>query len=125
MIVGTGLDIVETVRLRALIERAGMRFVERWFSPGEIAYCCGKADPCIHLAARMAAKEAAVKALGLHWDGPIGWRQISVIVGESGVPALSLEGLALRAARALGASRLHLSISHCEGYAAASVIAEG
>lgn len=125
MIIGTGIDIIDTRRVRGLVSRHGDRFLRRWFSPREIAYCEGKIKPWIHFAARIAAKEAAVKALGLQWKGPLSWRDISVVNSDSGLPSILLSGLPGRAAEARGMTAISLSLSHCEDYAVASVIVEG
>ena len=125
MVIGTGIDIIENGRVRGLVSRHGDRFLRRWFSPREIAYCEGKSKPWIHFAARIAAKEAALKALGLGWKGPLRWRDISVANPDSGPPALELSGLPRLAAEGKGVTSISLSISHCEDYAVASVVMEG
>lgn len=124
MIIGTGTDIIEVRRIRTLLAAGSERFKDRWFSQTEIAYCESMAKPYLHYAARLAAKEAAVKALELEWDGPPSWKDISVIRASSGAPSLVLSGAALSAARRLGVDAFHLSIAHCEEYATASVVAE-
>ncbi len=114
---------MDTERVRSLAERYGERFLSRWFAPREIEYCARKAKPHLHYAARLAAKEAAFKALGMS-DGPLPWKDIVVDRDEAGRPRLVLEGRARAAADAAGAERLHLSISHCDAYATAVVTAE-
>lgn len=125
MIIGTGIDIVGVARVRELLGSGGERFKERWFGPEEIAYCESKAKPYLHYAARLAAKESAVKALGLEWEGAPAWKDIQVELAPSGAPGLSLGGVAAAEAARLGVAALHLSLSHCDEYATASVIAEG
>jgi holo-[acyl-carrier protein] synthase len=124
MIVGTGVDIIGVAGVRALIESGGERFLSRCFGSEEIAYCEARAKPYLHYAARLAAKEAVAKALRLEWDGPPSWRDINVASGASGAPSLILRGAPLRAAESLGVRALHLSLSHCDEYATASVVAE-
>ena len=125
MIVSTGVDIISTTRVRELIRKYGERFLARWFTPQEIAYCQSKRSSYIHFAARLAAKEATVKALRISWTRPMCWRDISVVNADSGTPTLELSSDALRAAECIGITALHLSLSHCSEYAIASVVAEG
>src|SRR5512141_468410 len=119
------MDVVEIARIARIVGGpAGVaeRFLERVFTPGERAYCEGRQDRPSRLAARFAAKEAAVKALG----APPGlrWTELEVVRGE-GAPALALHGAAAAAARARGVTRLHLTLTHDAGVAAATVILEG
>jgi holo-[acyl-carrier protein] synthase len=125
MIIGTGIDIIAVARVRALIESGGSRFLGRWFSEGEIEYSAAKAKPWLHFAARLAAKEAAIKALRLERAMPRDWRDIAVTIAESGAPSLALGGSPRGMAERLGVETLHLSLSHCDEYAVASVVAEG
>jgi holo-[acyl-carrier protein] synthase len=124
MIVGMGIDIIEVDRIRTLLQRSGDRFFARWFDAEEIAYCRAKARPHRHLAARLAAKEAVVKALGPAWEGPILYREIMVVVTESGAPRIRVAGRVAELARAAGVATFHVSLSHGGRYAVASVIAE-
>jgi holo-[acyl-carrier protein] synthase len=125
MILGTGIDIISVARVGAMVDSGGGAFLERWFSPEEIAYCSAKAKPRLHFAARLAAKEATAKALRLEWEAAPAWRDISVRSQGSGAPFLVLAGAALEAARVLGVEALHISLSHADEYATASVILEG
>lgn len=125
MILGVGMDVVEIARIARIVAGpAGVaeRFLARVFTPGERAYCEGRQDRAGRLAARFAAKEAAVKALG----APPGlrWTELEVVRGE-GAPALALHGAAAAAARERGVTRLHLTLTHDAGVAAATVILEG
>jgi holo-[acyl-carrier protein] synthase len=124
MIVGTGIDIVDISRIEAAIERQGSRFVRRVFCEREIAYCESRGPRLASYAARFAAKEAAMKALGTGWADGVGWRQIEIVCGEKGAPSLSLSGRALERMRELGATRIHVSLSHSESFAVAHVILE-
>src|SRR5580704_12845513 len=79
MIVGTGIDIAEVARIRRSVERFGDRFVQRVYTPGEISYCDSKANRAERYAARFAAKEAAMKALGTGWNHGVRWRDCEVV----------------------------------------------
>ena len=120
MIQAIGLDLVEVNRLRTSLERFGERFRNRVFTPRECSYCERHADPVIHFAARFAAKEATMKALGTGWGQGVEWKQIEV-VSEGDAPSLSLTG---RAREICGACRIHVSLTHTETIAAAVVILE-
>lgn len=124
MILGIGTDLVAVGRVRTLIERYGDRFLRRWFSDSEIGFCSGKRKPHVHFAARLAAKEAAAKALGADPQSPPGWRDVSVEAGPDGAPRIVLSGAAKEKAERLGVTAMHLSISHCDDYATATVVAE-
>ncbi len=123
MTVTTGIDIIEVDRVRALIEASGDSFLRRWFSSEEIAYCARKARPAEHYAARLAAKEAAVKALRPGHGERVLLRDIAVVHGPSGAPGLRLDGRAARLAEEAGIAEMHLSLSHCAAYAVACVVA--
>jgi holo-[acyl-carrier protein] synthase len=125
LIVGTGIDIISVARVHALVERMGDRFLRRWFTEEELAYCMAKARPALHLAARLAAKEALIKALRPAWNGPVLLRDIAVVTEESGAPTLRLAGRAAEIAGRAGVTGLHVSLSHDGDYAVASVIADG
>ena len=117
--VAVGVDLIEIDRVAATLERFGSRFLERVYTDGEIAYCRGRAP---QLAARFAAKEAAMKALGTGTRG-VGWREVEVTRNRSGEPGIALHGRAVARADALGVDRLAVSLSHSRAYAVASVVA--
>ena len=119
-----GTDIVSVARIAALVEGRGERFLERWFTPAELAYCRGKAVPSRHLAARIAAKEAVAKALRLAWDGPLPWRCVEVVSGAHGVPSVRLSGRVAEAASAAGIAEVQVSLAHCDDYATAVALAQ-
>ncbi len=124
-IVGHGIDIVETARLRRSIEEHGEHFLERVFTPAERAYCeAGKKRRFEHYAGRFAAKEAVLKVLGTGWRGGIAWTDVEVVKRESGQPQIKLTGECERIARELGITRWHISISNIETHATASAIGE-
>lgn len=124
MIVGTGIDIVETARIQQALERHGARFCRRLYSPGEISYCEKFKNKAERYAARFAAKEAAFKALGTGWREGVRWLDVEVVHQPSGKPELVLSGRAGEVARDLGVTRTALSISHADHYVVAQVIFE-
>lgn len=116
----TGVDIIEIHRVRQVLERYGQRFLDRIYTPAEIIYCRGRAP---NLAARFAAKEATMKALGTGVRG-VGWRDIEVVRHESGAPSIRLHGRAERRAGRLGVLDISLSLSHSQQYAVAFVVVQ-
>jgi holo-[acyl-carrier protein] synthase len=124
MILGTGVDLAEVDRLRAAIERHGERFLRRVFTEGEIAYVEQKANKYERYAARFAAKEAGMKAIGTGWRGGVRWQDFEVSNLRSGRPTLALHGVAAMVAEKLGARAVHLSMTHTAGMAMAVVILE-
>lgn len=101
------------------------RFVERVFTARERAYCDGRGlSAPKHYAARFAAKEAALKALGTGWAEGVAWQDIEVTLSDAGAPALRFYNRALELYEARGATRSHLSISHTSEHAVAQVILE-
>src|SRR6266478_1151434 len=96
MIVGTGIDIAEVPRIRQTIERHGERFLKRVFTEGEIQYCESKANRVERYAARFAAKEAGMKAIGTGWNHGVRWRDLEVARKPGGRPTLLLHGKAAR-----------------------------
>ena len=125
MIVGTGVDLAEVDRIRQAIERHGQRFIERIYTPAEIAYVERKANRFERYAARFAAKEAGMKALGTGWAGGITWHDFEVINLPSGRPTLAFHGRAAEIAAKLGVRRVALSLTHTREQALAMVILEG
>jgi holo-[acyl-carrier protein] synthase len=124
MIVGTGIDIAEVPRIRKAIERFGDRFLQRVFTPAEILYCDSKANRVERYAARYAAKEAAMKAIGTGWNHGVRWRDCEVTRMPGGRPTLSFHGKAAEFAAKLGAKHAALSLSHTAEQAIAQVILE-
>lgn len=124
MIVGTGIDIVEVPRVGQSIERFGDRFLNRVFTAAEIRYCQPKANRVERFAARFAAKEAAMKAIGTGMRGGVSWQDFEVGREPGGRPTMVFHGKAAEVAQALGVRRTHLSVSHTEGHAVAYVILE-
>jgi len=124
MILGTGVDLCEVPRIEAAIERHGRRFLERIFTPLEIAYAESKASRFERYAARFAAKEAGMKALGTGWHGGIAWRDFEVVNLPSGRPTLRFHGRAAAIAAKLGVRHAALSLTHTKDQALAMVILE-
>jgi holo-[acyl-carrier protein] synthase len=125
MIIGHGVDIVETSRIKKLMGEHPERFLERVFTPGEQADSRSTKRQHEHLAARFAAKEATLKALGTGWAQGIGWTDIEVVRADNGKPSLSVTGRAGEIATEQGIQRWFVSLSHISDCAIASVIAEG
>jgi holo-[acyl-carrier protein] synthase len=124
MIVGTGVDIAEVPRIRESIKRYGDRFLRRIFTEGEISYCEQKATRYESYAARFAAKEAGMKALGTGWSRGVRWRDIEVVRPKGQRPTIQFHGAAAAIAAQLGASNIVLSLTHTCEQALAHVILE-
>lgn len=124
MILGIGSDLAEVPRIRASVERFGNRFLERVYTPGEIAYANAKANRDERLAARFAAKEAGMKALGTGLAGGVTWRDFAVGREPSGKPLLKLSGVAAQLAMRLGVRKIHLTLTHTAAVAMAVVVLE-
>ena len=125
MIVGTGIDIAEVDRIRQTVERFGRRFTERVFTADEIRYCESKANKIERYAARFAAKEAALKAIGTGWNRGVTWRDVEVRRSPGQRPTIVFHGRAGEFFAKLGAMRAHLSLTHTKEFAMALVILEG
>jgi holo-[acyl-carrier protein] synthase len=124
-VIGIGIDVVPVERVEGLLERHGERALKRLFTPGELERASSLAHQALHLAGRLAAKEAAYKALSAEGaDLGIGWQSIEVDRLPDGRPHLVLSGPALARFNSLGASRCHVSLSHDGGIAAAVVVIE-
>jgi holo-[acyl-carrier protein] synthase len=124
MIVGTGIDIAEVPRIAESIARFGDRFLRRVFAEDEIRYCESKANRVERYAARFAAKEAAMKALGTGWNHGVRWRDVEVTRQPGGRPTMTFHGKAAEFAARLGAVHVALSLSHTAELAIAQVILE-
>jgi holo-[acyl-carrier protein] synthase len=125
-VIGVGIDLVAVPRVERLLERHGTRALERVLTPAEREYCLTKVHPAQNVAARIAAKEAAFKALAVDQDAlRIGWTELEVVRDADGRPRLVLHGRAERAAERLGVHRSALSLTHEREHAAAIVILLG
>ncbi len=125
MIVGLGLDIAEIDRIAEAITRHGAAILERLYTPAEVAYCESHKNKFERYAARFAAKEAAMKALGTGWKRGVRWRDIEITNAPGGKPTLRLEGVAKEIAERLGVKSISVSITHSGNLALAEVIFEG
>lgn len=119
-----GLDATDIPRVRETIQRYGNRFLRRVFTDREIAYCAGKRDPVPSFAARFAAKEAAMKALGTGHSRGVVWRDIEVI-RVSGPPQLQFHRMAAVRLAEIGGRRALLSLTHADTIALAEVLVLG
>jgi holo-[acyl-carrier protein] synthase len=124
MIVGLGVDVAEITRIEAAIARHGRAFIERIFTPSEIAYCERHRRQAERFAGRFAAKEAAMKALGTGWARGVRWVDIEVLREPGGKPTLNLMGETRAIADALGVKYIALTITHTGNMALAQVIFE-
>ncbi len=126
MVLGLGTDIAEISRIQASVARYGQHFLDRVYTPGEIAYCqARKKTAAQSFAARFAAKEAAAKALGTGISRGVSWREFEVVRRPGCAPELHLHGRAAEIAAGLGIQRLTLSLTHSRDIAMAVVVAEG
>ena len=125
MILGTGIDLAEVPRIAAAIDRFGDRFLRRIFTPDEIRYCDSKANRVERYAARFAAKEAGLKAIGTGWRRGVSWTDVEVRREPGGRPTLLFHGKAAEFAAKLGVKRVALSLTHTKDHAMAQVILEG
>ena len=125
MIIGVGIDAVDIERVERMLSSKGERALRRLFTEREVAYATQRARPAQHLAARIAAKEAAFKAFsGSAEARAIGWREIEVTHDVNGRPTLDLSGRALARASELGVTKVWISLTHTDGVAGAMVVLE-
>lgn len=124
MIIGTGIDIIEVPRVAAAIARFGDRFLRRIFTPAEMRYCDSKKNRIERYAARFAAKEAALKAIGTGWRRGVAWTEVEVGREPSGKPTMVFHGVARSFADKLGVRHAALSLTHTGQMAIAQVILE-
>ncbi len=125
MIVGIGFDLVAIARVEEMLARKEQRALDRLFTPHEQEYALARARPAMHLAARLAAKEAVFKALTGSDDAKkIGWKEAEVQRGNEGPPVLVFTGRADSRARELGVTKVHLTLSHTDDIAGAVVVLE-
>jgi holo-[acyl-carrier protein] synthase len=124
MIVGTGVDLAEVPRIKASIERFGAKFIHRIYTAAEIAYVERKANKYERYAARFAAKEAGMKAIGTGWRGGVTWRDFEVANLPSGKPTLRFHGVAAQIAEKLGVKNVALSLTHTAELGMAHLILE-
>ncbi len=126
MILGLGTDLIEVERIQRSLNRFGEHFLQRVYTPAEIAYCQGRQKTAAEsFAARFAAKEAGAKALGTGISRGVSWQEFEVRRARGHAPELHLHGRAEEIAAALGILHLALSLTHTRGLALAVVVAEG
>lgn len=123
-ILGIGVDMVDISRIKALRERHGDRFHNILFLPGETEYCLSRANPDECFAARFAAKEAVMKALGTGWAHGVAFTGIEVVRMDDGRPEIQLHGTTAHCAKERHAGKIHLSLSHAGEAAIAMAIIE-
>ena len=126
-ILGTGVDVAEVARVRAALEdpTTGTRFRDRVFTAEEQRYCEGRGvGRHQSYAARFAAKEATMKALGHGWGRHAGWLDIEVVRETDGRPHVRLHGKAAATAAAAGVARIHVALTHTADVAVAQVVLE-
>jgi len=119
---GIGIDLVKIPRLRAIVDRWQDRFLRRVFTDAELAYCRSRRDPIPHLAARFAAKEAGLKALGTGLSMGISWRELEVRRERGQPPTLVLSGRSRVVGAARGGDRILLTLTHDGEYAMAQAM---
>jgi holo-[acyl-carrier protein] synthase len=122
MIVGTGVDVVDILRFRTVLDRSKDRFIQRVFTPGEQQFCLEHRDPIPHFAVRFAAKEALFKALGTGWAKGVTWLDVEVQREGQEAPKMVLHGEARRLSLSMGTRAIHLSLSHTDQWTVATVI---
>ncbi len=122
MILGLGVDLIETSRIQTSLDRFGERFIQRLFLPGEIEYCQQMKFPARHFAARFAAKEAISKAFGTGIGRSLGWKDIEICRRDTGQPYLILHGKGSLLAQGLGVGGSMISLTHHETAAVAVAI---
>jgi holo-[acyl-carrier protein] synthase len=124
MVIGVGTDVIEIARIAQSIDRFGDRFLDRVFTPREIAYCRRKKNAAESFAARFAAKEAGAKALGTGISQGVSWLEMEVGRESGGRPTLQLTGRAAQRAGRLGIAGISLSLTHGKDIALAVVVME-
>ncbi len=124
MIIGVGVDVIEISRIEKVLTERGEKFTSKMYTRTEVEYCTRDRASAAHFAGRFAAKEAAMKALGVGWGRNAGWLDVEVTNDERGKPLLGMSGSAARTADSLGVKRAHVSLSHSRGTACAVVILE-
>jgi holo-[acyl-carrier protein] synthase len=124
MILGIGSDLAQVERIRKSIAQYGDRFLNRVYTERERAYASSKANSAERYAARFAAKEAGMKAIGTGWRSGVAWKDFEVVNERSGQPTLRLSGVALEISVTMGVERISISLTHTAETAFAVVILE-
>lgn len=124
MVFGVGIDLIDLSDFGRTLKRSGERFIQRIYTKAEIDYCRSQPHPSQSFAARFAAKEAAMKALGIAGEEGLSWKDFEVIISASGQPAMVLHAHAAARSNALRVQKLRISLSHSLSAAGAVAIAE-
>lgn len=124
MISGIGIDIVDVAKVANSIQEYGNRYLQKLFTLQEIEYCNAAPIKAQRYAARIAAKEAAMKALATGWDEGVDWLDFEVINELSGQPTLRVQGAAAQLLKDRGIAKIWVSLSHLPEYAIAQVVLE-
>ncbi len=119
MLHSIGMDLIEIGRIRRAIDRKGDRFLNRIYTPAEIAYCDSKIARHINYAGRWAAKEAVLKAFGMGMRGVYSWQEVEIINDSMGRPEVHLGSRLLSEFDRMGGKTILVSISHCHDHATA------
>ena len=123
-IVSLGMDLLRIDRLEEVIERRGERFLDRVFTPGEREYCERRKERATHYAGRFAVKEAVMKVLGTGWTNGVRWRDIEIRRAPGAAPEVVLHGVSRAIAERRAIVRIHVTITHDAGIAAAVAVGE-
>lgn len=123
-ILGLGLDLCQIARIQAVIDARGERFLARVFTAGERAYCERRKQRAASYAGRFAVKEAVMKLLGTGWTRGVRWVDIEVVRKPGSAPEVVLHGATAAIAQRKGIARIHVTITHDAGLAAAVAVAE-
>lgn len=124
MIYGIGIDLVRISRMDQMINRWGIRFLQKTFTPREISYCSDKVLKSQHYAARFAVKEAVFKALGTGWSRGVTWHDVEVLNDTTGRPEVKLHGKCQKLAEVLKVKQILITLSHDHEYAIAQALIE-
>lgn len=125
MILGIGIDLLEVPRMERALQRRGDRLLHRLFTAAERDACLAAGGGSMRWAARFAAKEAILKALGTGWAAGVGWHQMEILRTREGRPHVRLSGKARTRAHEMGAATCLVSLTHQKNNAAAVAILEG
>ena len=124
-ILGIGTDITECLRIARMIERHGEQFIDRVYTAEEVRYCQGRPQSTQHFAARWAAKEAILKAVGIRSRRGTSWADIEIRKEPDGRPVVAVRGAIKDAIEQLGVAEVLVTFSHCRTHATAYAIAMG
>lgn len=119
---GVGIDLADVARMRDSLDRGGQPFMDKVFTPSEQSECQSRAKPHVHFAARFAAKEAAMKALGTGWTEGIAFTDFEIISDGAKAPRIILHGVAAQRAAEQDLPTFRLSMSHTDTMATAIVV---